>query len=72
MVAHEHGITVGFKLNKLKQIGVHGPIASVEVDWQMIMPDSIGIHCTYFHIVNTENQWLVANVTDHGYEEAKK
>ena len=43
-------------------------VAAVEVKWHMILPDSKGLHHTYFHLAKQKDKWLIVNVLDRGYE----
>ncbi len=54
-------------IKRIKQIDVQKDnlIASATVEWQMLsMGQCVGVHYTYFHFVNTENEWVIVNVTD--------
>lgn len=43
-------------------------VAGVEVRWHMILPNSKGLHRTYFHLARQNDKWLIVNVLDRGYE----
>lgn len=47
-------------------------VAAVEAKWHMIMPDSKGVHHTYFHLARQNDKWLIVNVLDRGYELRKE
>lgn len=48
---------------------IDGVIASVEIKYTMLMPDSKGSHTGFFHLVNENKKWLFLNWTDRGFEE---
>ncbi len=57
-------------ITALKHIAVHDLIASAEVDYRMEMPDSVGIHTAYLHLLKVDGKWLVTNIIDRGLEQA--
>ena len=63
--------SVTFLITRIKQndIDKDNLISSATVEWQMLsMGQCIGIHYTYFHLVNIDGDWVIANVTDRGKE----
>lgn len=61
--------SVTFLINRIKHIDVHKDklIASAVVEWQMLsMGQAIGVHYTYFHLVKTNRNWVIVNITDRG------
>lgn len=52
-------------------IAVQELIASAEVSYKMVMPESIGRHHSYLHLVKNGDQWIVVNMIDRGIEESK-
>jgi hypothetical protein len=57
-----------FKIETIKHFTIHDVIASIAVEWEMLMTDSTGNHCTCFHLVKTEDVWLIVDILDRGIE----
>ena len=47
---------------------VDGLVASIEVRYNMIMPESIGEHTSFFHLICDEGQWKITSLMDRGFE----
>ena len=60
-----------FRINKLIHFTIHDVIASIAVDWTMLMTESTGHHCTCFHLAKHEDNWIIAHVIDRGRESLK-
>ena len=63
--------SVTFLMNRIKHVDVHKDnlIASATVEWQMLsMGQCVGVHYTYFHLIKTDEDWVIVNVTDRGKE----
>ena len=43
-------------------------IASAEVKWRMVMPDSWGEHCSYFNLAKIDGTWQIVGMVDRGWE----
>ncbi|MFX1299553.1 MAG: nuclear transport factor 2 family protein [Promethearchaeota archaeon] len=59
--------SVSFFIKQMKFFDVQPDnlIASVFVEWQMlVLGKCVGFHYTYYHLVKTEDQWVIVNVTD--------
>lgn len=57
-----------FRIKKIKHLTIHDVIASIGVEWIMVMTDSIGTHCTCFHLAKVEGTWILVNALDRGKE----
>ncbi|MFX0181734.1 MAG: hypothetical protein ACFE95_01530 [Candidatus Hodarchaeota archaeon] len=57
-----------FKIKKITHLTIHDVIASIGVEWIMMMTDSVGIHCTCFHLAKDEGKWILVNALDRGKE----
>lgn len=55
---------------EVHQIAVQEMIASAEVSYKMVMPESIGRHHSFLHLVKNADQWIVVNMIDRGIEES--
>lgn len=61
---------IAFIIDDFLHVDVHdNVIASVELTWRMILPESEGKHRTYFHLVKIDEKWTIVNVLDRGLEE---
>ena len=57
------------EIDDMRHIVVYdGLIASAEVKWRMVMPDSWGEHCSYYHLAKIDGVWQIAGVVDRGWE----
>ncbi len=59
---------VGFELIEISQVNTHREIASAKVNWCMKLPGSLGIHTSYFNLVQSAGRWLIASQVDFGEE----
>lgn len=57
-----------FNIERITHLTIHDVIAAVGVEWEMIMTDSIGTHCTCFHLAKDEGRWTVISALDRGFE----
>lgn len=55
---------------EIKEISIHTHelTASAEVEWRMIMPNSIGVHHTFYHLAKIDDKWVIVNMLDCGRE----
>lgn len=60
------------KIQEFIHIAVHELIASAEVEWEMVMPNSVGIHHTYYHLAKIDDKWVIVNILDRGKETGGK
>ena len=61
----EYSVSFFIKQMKFFDVESDNLIASVFVEWQMlILGECVGFHYTYYHLVKTEDNWVIANVTD--------
>lgn len=61
--------TMTIEIDDMSHIAVYDAlIASAEVKWRMLMPDSWGEHCSYFHLIKQDDAWKIAGVVDRGWE----
>ena len=58
-----------FKIEKIKHFMIHDLIVSISIEWVMLMAESTGNHCTCFHLVKSEDKWLIVDILDRGVEE---
>lgn len=65
------GFDVDFTIIKIANLYVRDIIATVDIMWQMIMPDTVGNHSTSFQLVKQNDIWLIVSVLDMGLEEEK-
>ncbi len=61
---------IGFEVKEIEQLEVYETIAAARVNWPMKMPGSVGVHTSYFTLIKTDGNWLIAGGVDHGREEA--
>ena len=52
----------------IDHITVHEIIASAEVSYKMVMPESVGYHRIYFHLAKENGKWMIVNIIDRGLE----
>ena len=61
----EYSVSFFIKQMKFFDVQPDNLIASVFVEWQMIISGkNVGFHYTYYHLVKTEGNWVIVNVTD--------
>jgi hypothetical protein len=62
---------IKFTITEIVNISVsEGVIASAEIKWQMVLPDSKkGNHHTFIQFAKKNDMWLIVNVLDKGFEE---
>lgn len=58
-----------FRIDRIKHFIIHDLIASISIEWVMLMTESTGNHCTCFHLVKSEEKWLIVDILDRGVEE---
>jgi hypothetical protein len=56
---------------KFHNITIQDVTASVEVSYQMVMPESTGSHHSFIQLVKENEKWLVINIIDRGIEKEK-
>jgi hypothetical protein len=59
---------VGFELLAIKHVDIYGEIASAKVSWCLKLPGSLGVHTSYFNLVQSAGQWLIVSQVDFGEE----
>ncbi len=59
------------EIKTVNHITVHEVIASAEVEYRMVMPEAVGLHCSYIQLVKMEEDWRVVNILDRGIEESQ-
>ncbi|NHJ32094.1 MAG: nuclear transport factor 2 family protein [Asgard group archaeon] len=61
--------SIKFTITEFINISVReGVIASAEIKWQMVLPGSGGIHYTFIQFAKKDDNWLIVNVLDKGFE----
>jgi len=66
-------IKVKYELEEIMHLQIiDNIIASAEIKYIMIMPQSKGIHTGLLHLMNEKKNWLFLNWTDRGIEEKQK
>lgn len=66
----KHNIEVKNEIEEITHLQTtDSVIASVEIKYIMLMPNSKGSHTGLLHLVNESNKWLFLNWTDRGFEE---
>ncbi len=63
------GFDVDFIIKKIGNMYVKDIIATVDIIWQMIMPETVGNHSTSFQLAKQNDKWLIVSVLDMGLEE---
>ncbi len=53
------------------RIAIHDVIATVEMTYTMVMPNSAAAHCSYIQLLKEGDRWLVAQMIDRGLETPK-
>lgn len=63
------GFDVDFTITRIANLYIRDFIATADILWQMIMPDTVGNHVTSFQIAKQDEKWLIVSVLDMGFEE---
>ncbi len=66
--ARKEGFDVTHKFKEIKRLEVGDVTATAEIYWQMIMPDSTGLHTNYIHFAKDGNTWMIVGILDRGIE----
>jgi hypothetical protein len=60
---------IRFRVDEVRCLEVEGSIATARVGWRMEMPGSMGVHVSYFHLVEGEVSWRIVSQVDLGREQ---
>lgn len=70
-IGQTQDIPLKIKIDKIDHVAVHDLIASAEVHWRMILPDSVGIHRSCYHLAKMDSRWVIVSLMDRGLEIAE-
>ncbi|MBN2149150.1 MAG: nuclear transport factor 2 family protein [Anaerolineales bacterium] len=57
-----------FEIVAIYSIQVYDSIASADVEYRMVMPHAVGLHRSFYHLVQVGDNWRIVNIIDRGQE----
>ena len=65
----EHNIEVENKIEEIKHLQIiDGVIAALEINYTMVMKESISTHTCFLHLVKESGKWYIFDWVDRGIE----